>query len=358
MIFGHGGNVAALAVRLGVAATEIVDMSSNVNPLGPPEGLVDYLKREMSIIRRLPEADAGSTVHRMADFLGCTPDGVMAGNGTTELIYRIPRALSPRHVLIVGPTYADYADACRQNGIEPRWLSSREETGFETDLDQLAIAAETADMVFICNPNNPTGRLTDPAAIDDLCRRLPDTCFVVDESYLPFAAPAASLSRRQRPNLVVLHSLSKIFTLPGLRIGFLTAHPDVISRLRRYDTPWSMNGMAAAAVDYLMTHRVKTAAFVNESAASLAAERRRFMDALAPLNGIAPIESRTSFILMALNGGLTAGDVCRRLGDQRVLIRNCSNFHGLTDRFIRISMKTAEDNQRCIDLLTAVLGDA
>ncbi|MFH1983615.1 MAG: threonine-phosphate decarboxylase CobD [Pseudomonadota bacterium] len=358
MIHGHGGNVESLAQRLGCAAADIVDMSSNVNPLGPPPALTAHLAANLGRIRRLPEADAGSTVSRMARHLGRAPESVVAGNGTTELIYRLPRALTPRRVLILGPTYSDYEDACRQNGITPRFLLTGPETNFKVDLDALDRAADEADLVFICNPNNPTGVLTDPAAIDALSSRHPETCFVVDESYLPFAAPGETLSRSARPNLVVLHSLSKIFTLPGLRIGFATAHPDIISRLRRYDSPWSMNSLATAAVDFLMDNPLETELFIKDSARFLSDERRRFAQTLTTVAGIRTFPSHTSFILMALEGAHRSHALCAALGLRRILIRNCANFNGLSDRYVRVSLKSETENRRCCALLAAAVGGA
>ena len=357
MIHGHGGNVTALAGRLGCPAADIVDMSSNVNPLGSPARLMDHLVGALERIRQLPEADAGSTVSRMARYLGCTPASVVAGNGTTDLIYRLPRALTPRRVLIVGPTYADYADACRQNGISPRFLMAGPETDFHVDIDRLDRAVGQADLVVICNPNNPTGVLTDPDAIDALCARHPETCFVVDESYMPFAAPGASQRRRERPNLIVLQSLSKIFTLPGLRIWFAAAHPDIIARLRRYDSPWSMNALATAAVDFLMDNPGLTDAFIKESAAFLISERRRFIDRLATADGIRAFPSQTSFILLQFGGARRGTTFCEALGRRRILIRDCANFHGLSDRYIRVSLKSEAENRRCIDLLEAELAN-
>ncbi len=359
MIHGHGGNVEALARRLGCAAKDIVDMSSNVNPLGPPAALMSHLADALTRVRRLPEADAGATVDRMATQLGRSPEEVLAGNGSTELIYRIPRALAPRRVLIVGPTYADYGDACRQNDIDPEFFITDAAQDFQVDLDRLSAAVANADLVFICNPNNPTGVMTDPVAIDALCARYRATCFVVDESYLPFAAPGATLSRRQHPNLIVLHSLSKIFSLPGLRIGFATAPKDIVSRLRRFESPWSMNILAAAAVDFLMDHPSETAAFVRRSARFLDTQRQRFADALnKTVDGIRTFPSCTSFILMALKGRFTSRNVCNALSKRRVLLRDCANFHGLSDRYIRVSLKTEAENRRCIDLLAAAVGDA
>jgi threonine-phosphate decarboxylase len=159
MIQGHGGNIYDLARRLGCAPEEILDLSSNINPLGMPPDLLDHLRGRLGVIGALPEADGRSAARHMAALLGLSAELVMAGNGTTHFIYSVCPALGPRKVLIVGPTYADYADACRMYRIEPRYYLARAQNQFEIDWTELNQALADMDMAFICNPNNPTGRI-------------------------------------------------------------------------------------------------------------------------------------------------------------------------------------------------------
>jgi threonine-phosphate decarboxylase len=353
VIVGHGGNIGEVARQIGCRPSEIIDMSSNVNPLGPPPGLLAHLRQHLEAILALPEVDSGQMVKAFARRHDLPADAVLAGNGTTQLIYALPRALDTRRALILGPTYADYADACRMQGIAPAFCMAREAERFQPDLELLVKAAADADTVFVCNPNNPTGTLIPSAELERCCRRHPAVRFIIDESYLPFAPPAAakSLMGCGLQNVVVLNSMSKIFRIPGLRIGFAVSGPGTIDRLRQLALPWSVNSLAQAAVQYLMARPAETDAFVAETRQHLEAEKSAFKRALGTAAHLQPYPSATSFILIRLEGGLTAAAVRRRLARRRILIRDCANFEGLSERFIRISLKERETNRHLGRLL-------
>ena len=217
MIAGHGGDIFDAAAQLGCRPADIVDFSSNINPLGPMKSLVDHLQSMLDTVTRLPDVDARQIVEMFSARHGLQPGNVLAGNGSTQFIYCLPQALAPRRVLILGPTYADYADACSRHGLELEPCYSQRQNGFVPDLHMLDRRAVHCEAVVICNPNNPTGALIPGAEIAALCRRHPHACFVVDESYLPFVPDSRqhSLLGDLPDNCVVLQSLSKIFRIPN-----------------------------------------------------------------------------------------------------------------------------------------------
>ena len=353
MLMGHGGNIHALAARLGCPVEAICDMSSNVNPFGPPPGLVEHLQDELRQITALPEVDAGDMTHAFAARQGLDPRTVLAGNGSTQLIYLLPAVLGWRKVAIAGPTYADYADACRMQKIEPTLIPALRQDDFRPNLDALSAAARQVQALFICNPNNPTGSLLAREHLVALCAAHPDTDIVVDESYLPFVPDTAahSLLGCGLSNLLVLNSMSKIFRLPGLRIGFIHGTEAKIERLRQHMLPWSVNALAQAAVIWLMKEGDEVADFVSVSCHRLHEARQRFCDALASIGGLEIFPSCTSFVLMRLTNGWTAADVWEALAEEGVLIRDCSNFEGLSGRYIRISLKNEETNLKAAGLI-------
>ena len=356
MIQGHGGNIFALADRLGCPPEAITDMSSNINPLGALPGLIEHLRDRIDRIRSLPEVDARTAARAIAGLLGVNEERVLAGGGTTQFIYSVCAALASRRVLIVGPTYADYADGCRVHGIEPDFFLTEASTGFQPDLARLAATVPGYDTVFLCNPNNPTGRLVAHADLVALCHAHPTTRFLIDESYLPFvpAGQDASMSRCGLANVIVLWSVSKIFGMPGLRAGFLVAEPPVIERFGRFMQPWCVNTLAQEAVAFLGDNRQATLAFIDRTREYLAREGALFTERLrrGPLT-IHP--SLTSYVLIGLPAGITATAVCEALARERFLIRNCANFYGLNERFIRIALKDEAANEAVArHLLTAV----
>ena len=346
MLKGHGGHILETARQIGCDPSEIIDMSSNMNPLGPFPGLLDYLKNRIDVITSLPEVDAGTVVAQFAAANGLDRQNVLAANGTTQLIYALPAALRIKQALIVGPTYADYGDACRMHHVRHTYLISDPARDFHPDMSQLDTKSAESNLVFICNPNNPTGTLIPADELARLCRRHPDTVFVVDESYLPFvpAAGGRGLMGLELANLCVLFSSSKIFKIPGLRIGFVIAARALIDNIRRYLLPWSVNSLAQLAIGYLSLHQDAVSAFVQRTRNFCAVERKRFYDAFKQVSDMRLFPSTTPYILIRLPQNLKAADVCRHLAAERVLIRNCANFVGLDQSFIRISLKDAETN--------------
>jgi threonine-phosphate decarboxylase len=346
MIQGHGGNVFGLAERLGCRPEEIVDLSSNINPLGTLPGLVEHLKERLNRIRVLPEVDARGAIRAIAALLEVTEERVLAGSGTTQFIYATCQALQSQRVLIVGPTYADYADGCRVHAIEPDFFLATAADAFVPDLDRLAAILPGYDTVFLCNPNNPTGQLIPHQALHQLCAGHPQIRFIIDESYLPFV-PAdrdQGMSRCGLDNVIVLWSVSKIFGMPGLRAGFLVANDPIINRFRRLMQPWCVNSLAQEAVSFLGENQAMVAQFITQTRDYLATEARLFRERLAKSRLIL-YPSTTSYVLIGLPAGRTATGVCQALAEQRILIRNCANFHGLDEGSIRIALKDPSTNE-------------
>ncbi len=346
MLTGHGGNIYELAKELDCNALDILDMSSNVNPLGPMPALLEHLKKNLIAIAALPQVDASDIIHAFSRRYETDPALVLAANGTTQFIFTLPLALDIQSALIVGPTYSDYGDACDMHGVDYHVVVSEEADLFQPDPDLIREKAGDADMVFICNPNNPTGQLIPSDDLKALIRSLPRTLFVIDESYLPFAqdGDTRSLINCNLPNAVILNSMSKIFRIPGLRIGFLKASPDIIARIRRFTFPWSVSSMAQQAVHFLMTERALVDRFVAKTRTYIQTERDAFAGQFEDQKELKCYPSSASFVLVRLPETLDARTVCRRLAEEGILIRNCDNFKGLSSRFVRISLKKETHN--------------
>ena len=359
MILGHGGNTYDLAQALGCPLEAIIDMSSNVNPFGPPAGLMAHLKEHLLRIGALPEVDGHSAVARFADHWGIHSEEVAIGSGTTQLIYDLPRALKSRKALIIGPTYADYRDGCLRNKVDCRFWLSREENDFQPDVDAIREVLPDFDTIYICNPNNPTGTLMSREVLTTLGRQFPDKHFVVDESYLPFVETSdqVSLLADRPPNVVVLHSMSKIFRIPGLRIGFAVGQPKIMEGLRDRALPWNVNSLALEALHYLLDEgqAAAMARFVQGTRARLADEQSSMRECLAGIPGIRLFASTTGFFIIRLPEPHRSAAVCRQLAKEKILVRDCANFEGLSDRFIRISLQDSATNRKCAAILKTAL---
>ena len=357
MLGGHGGNVYEMARHLGCAPSEIIDMSSNINPLGPPTGLLDYLIKNIDAATCLPEVDSREITNHFARHFDLDPVRLLAGNGTTQFIYMIPHVLETRGALILGPTFADYADACRTQNVLPTMMLADESDDFRPDISRLEQKIEGKDTVFICNPNNPTGSLITRDELEWLCKSHPDTNFIIDESYLPFVnrGEEASMMYPGFPNVVVLVSISKIFKIPGLRIGFVVSCAEKIKKFRRSLPPWSVNSLAQTAGRYLAAQRTEVGLFIRRTKIFFEEQRKEFYKDVEHVPEIKLIPGATPFVLIRLADFLSAGRACAQLARDKILVRDCTNFHGLSDQFIRISLKTRQENRTLAEKLIAVL---
>ena len=351
MIDGHGGNIYKMAVKLACNPDEIIDMSSNVNPLGTMPGLFTFLKDNIQAIGRLPEADSKTSINAFAFRYDLDPGLVLAGNGTTQFIYSIPQALNIKKALILGPTYADYADACKMNNADYCYLISEESKSFAPDVNHIEDNLSGCDTVFICNPNNPTGALIPASELELLCRSRPDIYFVIDESYMLFvkSGEKKSMISLGLPNVIILNSMSKVFKIPGLRIGFLISSKEIIKKLEPFMLPWSVNGIAQTAVLYLMEKRNEVDNFIKKTRDFIETEKKVFIEKFENTSSIKLFPGTTTFILAHLFGNYTANNICSYMSQYKILIRDCSNFKGLSDRFIRISLKTKDINMIAAD---------
>ncbi len=357
---GHGGNIYQAARRLNCRPEDIIDMSSNMNPLGPPPGLLEFLKNRLDLITRLPEVDSRRAIAAFAEYLQIDPACVLAGNGTTQFIYDIPAVLETQRALVVAPTYSDYAHACQLQRVACRTLTSEEANSFRLELDVLCGHLADVDTVFLCNPNNPTGCLIPGEEIHQLCRSHPQIRFVVDESYLPFVPQAEghSMAGCRLENVVVLASVSKIFKIPGLRVGFMISTPEIIQRFVRHLPPWSMNSLAQLTAEFLATHRRSVERFVRSSRQYFERRRAQFSELLKTVPQIKLYAGRTPFVLMQLPETLSAGLIQNQLDSRRILVRNCANFTGLSERFIRAALQSPRINRLLAEMLIAAVDEA
>ncbi len=358
MITGHGGNVNALADRLQCPIDEITDMSSNLNPLGPPPGLAEFIKNNIHRICSLPDVDASKMVRAFSGYYNINSDRVIAGNGTTWFIYTLPPALGLKKMLIAGPTYSDYRDACIMHHVDYTFAMASRKFLFKPDLDvvseMLSDKKQNIDAFVLCNPNNPTGSFAEQKKIIDLLKEHRDKIFIVDESYLPFMDNAEKISlvgKTDFPNLIVLSSMSKIFRIPGLRTGFLCADPAITKKIMKFYQPWSVNALAQAAVIYIFENNKIITPFIEKTRKFITTEKKKFVNSLKNCSFIKFFDSQTYFVLAELENKIKSDKICRFLADKKILIRDCANFQGLSDNFIRLSLKTEKENRqlaRCL----------
>lgn len=316
-----------------------LNFSSNVYGHFEHRGLFAYLTGRLEAVKNYPEPTPQRAKKAVATALGLHPRQVMVTNGATEGIYLVSQTFRCRSSAIVIPTFAEYADACRLHGHTTVFINNLAD-----------IPHTTAQMVWLCNPNNPTGAVHDKDSLLACISQHPQTLFVIDASYAsftqePLITPTEAVSL---PNLIMLHSMTKAFSIPGLRLGYITANEGLLDNVRRHRMPWSVNTLAQEACCYLLAHKDD----YHLPIATLLTERERIGKALAATGVVQVYPSHTHILLCRLRTG-KASDLKERLINRYgILIRDASNFKGLDDSHFRIAVQTPEENER---LLTSII---
>lgn len=346
--FDHGGNVFSMARSLGVSPDEIVDFSASINPLGFAAGVKEAVSGAFDKLLHYPDADSAELKQALSRLHGVSETQITVANGSTELIYLLPRLFGGGKGLIVAPAFSEYAKALTRAGMEVHYMDLRAEDDFSLSLEMLkSKLAAGFDMMFLCNPGNPAGNLIPRPVIEealDLCRAA-GTFLVLDEAFMDFCEPgSAKYDVLNSDNGIVIRSMTKFYAIPGLRVGFAMASSGIIDRLDSLRGPWSVNTAAqVAAVASLSdpSHAEHTLRFIERERAFLAEE-------IARIGGMKPYPSAANYLLVRLENGLDAGRLRRELMKRLILIRDCSNFHGLDGGFFRVAVRTREENERLL----------
>jgi threonine-phosphate decarboxylase len=324
-VIRHGGD----ARPFGVAPEQVLDFSANLNPLGPPEAV-----RQAAAAADLgayPEPYSRTLAGVIAERIGVPPEAVAVGAGATELIYLAARAMPGPTAAIEPPTFSEYRPACEAAGLE-------------------VVRGRTGPGAFLCNPNNPTGRLLPPGPV--LERAAGCGLLVVDESLIDFVddPEGASLVRAaaRTERLLVLRSLTKWFAMPGLRVGYAVAHPDLLRRWDQRRDPWSVG--AAAQAGALAALSPATAAYEAATRAWIGPARQALYEGLARIPGFTPRPPTGNFILV--RGPLPAAELRERLlRRHRLLIRGPEGFEDLPADCFRVAVRAPAENARLLAAL-------
>jgi histidinol-phosphate aminotransferase len=315
----------------------VLDFSANVNPFGPSPRIWDVL-REVPIGRH-PDPRAAPLRQFLAEVEGLDPPQILVGNGSIDLIYHLAVAyLRPGdRVLVVEPTFGEYTAAARMMGAEIVHCQAQPVEQFRIDLGAVVRAAEGVQprLLFLCNPNNPTGTYLEHALVEGLLAACPDTLVVLDEAFVRFVDhPWSALDLLRSDHLLILRSLTKDYALTGLRVGYALAASPIIRVIENVQPPWSVNAMAQAAAIIALQDQEH----LNHTLAALRHAKDHLVAGLVE-RGMAPLPSAVHYFLLPVH---SAAEVCARLVERDILLRDCTSF-GLPT-FVRIATQREKDN--------------
>ncbi len=353
----HGGNVLEIAERHGLDASEIIDFSANINPLGMPDSLRQAIVDNLALAERYPDIEYRHLHRAIARHTQTPVEWCMAGNGATELIFSLVAKLAPRRAVLPVPGFAEYRRALERIGCDIIDLQLNEADDFQPTEALLSVLDEQIDCLFLCTPNNPTGQQPDAALLGRIVQHCHERgiALIVDESFIDFIAGATGLVAMlaDHPRLYLLRSLTKFYAIPGLRLGYLlSADIATLDAMRCDREPWTINAFAALAGEVVMAddpYRVATYQW-------LAREQAYLFDALSLLPGIKVWQPAANYLfLRCLSPAL---ELQQALLCHNVLIRHCANYPGLDQHYYRVAIRSHEENRTLVAAMTAVLETA
>ncbi|HEX7628440.1 MAG TPA: threonine-phosphate decarboxylase CobD [Candidatus Methanoperedens sp.] len=343
----HGARLSESARTSGKTTQELLDFSININPMGPPK-LRSIISAACKDINNYPDNRYPGFRKAAADYLGMACENIVPGNGSSELIRLFAETvIEPQDLVIIPvPTFAEYEFQCRL-------LGARIETVNYDDI--LNTNIDNCKAVFLCNPNNPTGKLLDRKEVllfAEKCTRA-EVFLFVDEAFIELADPGESIADVAANNdfVIVLRSLTKTFAVPGLRIGFAVASPVLAGLLNNIRLHWNMNSIAAAVGENLLFDNQD---YINRSLGLLKKEREWLTSKLAAVRGFKPYPSDTNFILIDIREfGLSSAQLTERILRNGIIIRDCASFN--LENHIRVAVRKRSENRALIAAFMSVI---
>ena len=352
----HGSDLEKIEAVYGIKKEDIISFSANVNPLGVSFRLKETLTNHIDAITTYPDREYTSLRKCIADYVHTNYKNIVVGNGSTELISLFIQITHPMKALIVGPTYSEYEREVAMGGGRSHYFSLTEASEFE--LDTKALTEELSanvDLLILCNPNNPTSSVIkrqQMREILDYCKRKSITV-LVDETYVEFADNMAEISAvpltNYYNNIVILRGTSKFFAAPGLRLGYaITGNRDLIKSINTRKNPWTINSLAVVAGETMF----RDTAYIKATRDLISSERARIYRTFQKSPDFKVYEPSGNFMLVRiLKDDLTSQDLFDRAIREKMMIRDCSTFPFLDNKYIRLCIMNPEDNDRLLACL-------
>lgn len=352
----HGSDLEKIEAIYGIKKEEIISFSANVNPLGVSPLLRNTLAEKIDAITSYPDREYTSLRKCIAAYCGTDYENVIVGNGSTELISLFIQIEHPKKAMIIGPTYSEYEREIALGGGTTLYYSLKEKDDFKLNVeDFISRLNEDIDLLVICNPNNPTSSCItrkDMRHILDACKEH-DIYVMVDETYVEFADNMSEIDSvpltNYYNNIIILRGTSKFFAAPGLRLGYaITGNRNLIKEINVRKNPWTINSLAVIAGE-TMFHDTD---YINATRALICAERKRCYDALQASSVFKVYAPSGNFLLARiLRDDITSEDLFDRTIREKMMIRDCSTFPFLDNKYIRFCFMNPEDNSRLLECL-------
>jgi len=356
----HGSDLEMIEKVYGINKEDIISFSANVNPLGISPKLKSTLSGRIDAIMSYPDREYTQLRGKIAEYVHTDIENIIVGNGSTELISLFIQIKRPKKALIIGPTYSEYEREVSLGGGTTRYYRLEEENNFELKLHQLEEELTSdVDLLVICNPNNPTSTSitrNDMRKILDICKQK-GIFVMVDETYVEFAEDIENITSAPLTgyynNIIILRGISKFFAAPGLRLGYaICGNIDLLKEINQRKNPWTINSLAAIAGELMFSDDNYIAATRN----LIASERSRICKLLDTCPNVKYYEPTANFILLKiLKEDVTSMDLFEAAIRKGLMIRDCSTFPFLDNKFIRFCFMNPEANDALLEVILDTL---
>ncbi|MUL35247.1 threonine-phosphate decarboxylase [Gloeocapsopsis sp. AAB1 = 1H9] len=351
----HGGNLAWAAAVAGCSPSEILDFSASINPLGPPKSAIAAIQAHLGELSAYPDPNYGELRTALGQSHQLPPEWILPGNGSAELLTWAGWDLAQfAKTFLFTPAFADYYRALKAFGAKVQQCPLELEVRGDVTFAGLNVSTESSLLptsecgLLLNNPHNPTGQMFSRETILPYLEQF--ALVVVDEAFMDFLPPDEAQSLipvvQEYPNLVILRSLTKFYSLPGLRLGYAIAHPDRLQSWQQRRDPWSINTLAAAAAVAVIQDRE----FQQQTWKWLPSARIELFEGLSQISGLQPYRSSANFLLVQTEHSSSALQK-HLLQHHRILVRDCLSFPVLGDRFFRVAVRSNAENKRLLQAL-------
>ena len=353
----HGGDVEEVARRYNMDKKNIIDFSANINPLGISEKCKEAMIDSLNNINVYPDITYFRLKESISRFEDINSNNIFLGNGAAECIFNVVRSINPKKALIPAPSFSEYKQAVDSVDGEIKYHVLKESNNFNFDEDFIDDITEDIDLVFICNPNNPTGTLTSREFILKAIEKakIVDAIIVVDESFLDFVFDEERYTLKNVINsydrLVIIKSLTKFFALPGIRVGYgITSNMKIIKAIKKISVPWNINTVAVEG----SIASLNDTEYIKKTRKYMEEEKENLYKEIKLHKGIKVFKPSVNYIFFKLESNI---DLRKKLLEKNILIRSCENYYGLDSRYYRVAVKSNSDNKILVKLLKEVLNE-
>ncbi|MCX7746416.1 MAG: threonine-phosphate decarboxylase CobD [Clostridia bacterium] len=350
----HGGNIYWAAKRFGLNPLHILDYSANINPLGIPDIMKKAFISSIGNAVHYPDPDCSELKEEISRYLSIPIENIIIGNGASEVIFLLFKTLNLNKILIPSPTFSEYCNAAEDAGVEVDYFLLMEKDEFKLDADLLINRSHGCDAIMLCNPNNPTSTMVNR---EDLLKILhfafeKSMVLIVDEAFIELTKEGNENSLIDQienyHNLFIIRAFTKVFSIPGVRLGYGLGEAGLIKKMWRQKMPWSVNSFALSIGKVLPELKE----YLSDTSGWLKEELHWFYDELTKIKELKVFKPETNFILIKiLCDRFDASRLFKALAARGIIIRDASNFKTLNNKFFRIAVKDRNSNVKFLAII-------